>query len=104
MRGAPSRVIRVTAAPGRQKHLLDHLFRLAHVAQHAVRQADRLSVVRVIQRLERRQGRRRRRLAHETTGAANNGVLVGAFTPGATSCVMATVVPTTWPLSGRSAW
>jgi hypothetical protein len=29
---------------------------------------------------------------------------VGAFTPGATSKVIATVLPRTWPLSGKSAW
>ena len=51
MRGAARGVVGVTRPPGRQKHLLDHLFCVAQIAQNSVGQTDCLTVMGVIQEL-----------------------------------------------------
>src|SRR5262249_17585886 len=78
-------------APGGQEHFLDNFLGVAHVAEQTVRQTHRLAMVSVIQCFE--VGQLGRSGAHDPTGPAKIGVVVGAWAPGGNSMVTATVVP-----------
>ena len=100
---AAAGVVGVARPPGRQEHFLRDLLSVAEIAQHAVREANRLAVVGVVQHLQVGQLRTGRRGGgHDCTTVAMIGSPVGASTR-PRSFVIATVAPRTSPGSSSFA-